>query len=359
METMATETISHCKLYDVVLMSGADQFVSSWAGGDDLISRVAGNCSNTIVVIHSVGPVLIEDYKNNPNVTAILWAGIPGEQSGNSIADVLYGRQNPSAKLPFTMGAKREDWGVDVLYTPNNGNGAPQQNFVEGIFTDYRGFDRFNTTPTYEFGYGLSYTNFTYSDIKITKHNVSAYAPATGYSSVAPTYGTIDNSTSAHLFPANFTKSPQYLYPWLNSTNLSSSADTRDYGSNAFIPAGAQDSSAQAIVPAGGAPGGNPLLWDVLYTVSCTIQNVGKVAGAEVAQLYVKLGGPYDAPLVLRGFETLSIEPNKTATFTADIMRRDISNWSPEQQNWFVSNYTKVAYVGASSRNLPLSIILS
>lgn len=330
-----------------------------WGGGDDLIKSVAGNCSNTIVILHSVGPVLMEDYKNHPNITAILWAGVPGEQSGSSIADVLFGRVNPGAKLPFTMGAKREDWGVDVLYTPNAGTDAPQQNFKEGIFTDYRAFDKFNTTPTYEFGFGLSYTNFTYSDIKIVKHNVSAYTAATGYTSIAPTFGTIENSTAAHLFPANFTRSPQYLYPWLNSTNLSSSSGDTQYGSNAFIPAGSHDSSAQKIVPAGGAPGGNPLLWDVVYTINVTIKNVGKVAGEEVPQLYVSLGGPYDAPLALRGFERLSIQPNSTVTFTADIMRRDISNWSPEQQNWYVSNYTKIAYVGSSSRNLPLSIQLS
>ena len=48
--------------------------------------------SNTIVVVHSTGPVLLGNYSDNPNITAILWAGVPGQESGNSIADVLYGR---------------------------------------------------------------------------------------------------------------------------------------------------------------------------------------------------------------------------------------------------------------------------
>ena len=62
-----------------------------WQGADELVANVSATCNNTILVIHSVGPVLIEEYANNPNITAILWAGVPGEQSGNSIADVLYG----------------------------------------------------------------------------------------------------------------------------------------------------------------------------------------------------------------------------------------------------------------------------
>ncbi|KAL1306407.1 hypothetical protein AAFC00_005113 [Neodothiora populina] len=327
-----------------------------WGNGDALIEAVAANSSNTVVIIHSVGAVLMDKYKNHDNITAILWAGIPGEQSGNAIADVLYGRVNPSGKLPFSMAKNREDWGADVLYKPNAGTGGPQTNFKEGIFIDYRGLDKHNITPTYEFGYGISYTNYTYSNIKINKHEVSEYTAATGKTSSAPTYGTIDMNPAAHVFPANFTRVPMYLYPWINSTNLSSSSADTDYGKDVPLPAGAYDNSSQAIVPAGGAPGGNPLLWDVIATVTVDIKNVGKVAGEEVAQLYVSHGGPYDAPLALRGFEKVLIQPNQTATASFDILRRDIMNWSPTQQNWYVSNYTKTIYVGASSRNLPLSL---
>jgi len=101
------------------------------------------------------------------------------------------------------------------------------------------------------------------------------------------------------------------------------------------------------------------MLWDVIYRVTAQIKNVGKLAGDEVPQLYVSLGGPYDAPKILRGFERLSIQPNQTVTFSADIMRRDIMNWNPEAQDWFVSNYTKNVYVGSSSRNLPLTAQLA
>ncbi|KAK4911581.1 hypothetical protein LTR66_017348, partial [Elasticomyces elasticus] len=124
-----------------------------WHDGEKLIQNISALCNNTIVVIHSVGPVLVDSFYNNPNITAILWAGLPGQESGNSIADVLYGRVNPGAKLPFTMGASRTSYGTDLLYIPNQGNAAPQQNFEEGVFIDYRAFDKLGETPIYEFGY--------------------------------------------------------------------------------------------------------------------------------------------------------------------------------------------------------------
>lgn len=93
-------------------------------------------------------------------MTAILWAGLPGQESGNSIADVLYGRVNPAPRTPFTWGTTQNSYGTDVMYTPNNGKGAPQDDFLEGVFIDYRAFDAQNITPIYEFGFGLSYTTF-------------------------------------------------------------------------------------------------------------------------------------------------------------------------------------------------------
>ena len=93
-------------------------------------------------------------------------------------------------------------------------------------------------------------------------------------------------------------------------------------------------SSAQSYLPAGGAPGGNPDLYKTLFTVTATITNTGKMTSDEVPQLYVSLGGPNDAPKVLRGFERVTIAPGASATFTVDLTRRDVSNWSPEKQNW-------------------------
>ena len=327
-----------------------------------MIANVSSVCNNTILVVHSTGPVLLSNYSTNPNITAILWAGVPGQESGNSIADVLYGRVNPGAKLPFTLAKARADYGTDLLYVPNNGEMAPQINFTEGVFIDYRSFDHNNIEPVYEFGFGMSYTNFSYSNLQVKKaggYNGSTYTPTTGFTAPAPSLGNSSTDAASYQFPSNITRVPYYIYPYLNSTDLKTSANTTGYGDASFVPANAQNGSAQPLLAAGGAPGGNPQLYDVLYTVTATIMNTGKIAGDEVVQLYLSLGGPYDPKVVLRNFERLSIQPGSSASFTADVTRRDLSNWDPPTQNWVISNYTKTAYVGSSSRKLPLTAKLS
>lgn len=88
--------------------------------------------------------------------------------------------------------------------------------------------------------------------------------------------------------------------------------------------------------------------------MTASITNNGTLPGDEVPQLYLSLGGPEDPAVVLRGFDRLSIQPNQTVTFSTDILRRDVSNWETETQNWVISEYPKKIYVGASSRKLYL-----
>jgi beta-glucosidase len=337
---------------------GDRQNLTLWKNGDDLIKNVSSICNNTIVVIHSTGPVLVTDWYQSPNITAILWAGVPGQESGHSITDVLYGKVNPAARTPFTWGLNRESYGTDVLYKPNNGNGAPQDDFAEGSFIDYRHFDQANIVPIYEFGFGLSYTSFSYSNLRVENRNARAYTPTTGTTPAAPSFGTFSNNTADYLFPKDKIRyTYQYIYPYLNVTDPKAASADPHYGQTAaqFMPPHAVDGSSQPKLPSSGQPGGNPQLWDVMFTVTATIKNTGSVAGDEVPQLYVSLGGPTDPPRVLRGFDRTRIEPGASALFRADITRRDLSNWDTVAQNWVVSSYPKTVYVGSSSRKLPLS----
>jgi hypothetical protein len=73
---------------------------------------------------------------------------------------------------------------------------------------------------------------------------------------------------------------------------------------------------------------------------------------------YLNLGGPNDPKVVLRGFDDLILDPGESQVFTYHITRRDLSNWDPVSQNWVITGYPKTVYVGASSRNLPLSAVL-
>jgi hypothetical protein len=337
---------------------GDRQNLTLWHSGDDLIKNVSAVCNNTIVVIHSTGPTIVSEWYDSRNVTAILWAGVPGQESGNSITDVLYGKVNPAARTPFTWAATRQDYGTDILYQPNNGEAAPQDDFVEGVFIDYRSLDKAGIPPIYEFGFGLSYTTFEYSNLVVTKSNASGYTPTTGMTAAAPVFGNFSTDLNKYIFPnSSFPYIREYIYPYLNTSDARTASADPNYGQNSseFLPPNAINGSPQPRLAAGGAPGGNPQLWDVLYTVSATIKNNGTVNGEEVPQLYISLGGPNDPKVVLRGFDRLSIDAGQSATFTANILRRDVSNWDTVSQNWVITSYPKTVYVGPSSRNLPLS----
>ncbi|KAH7170160.1 glycosyl hydrolase family 3 N terminal domain-containing protein [Dactylonectria macrodidyma] len=343
-----------------------------WKNGDDLIKNVSSICPNTIVVLHTVGPVLLTEWYDNPNITAIVWAGLPGQESGNSITDILYGKTSPG-RSPFTWGRTRKSYGTDVLYEPNNGEDAPQHEFSEGVFIDYRHFDRNSPStdgtastdsaaPIYEFGFGLSWSTFEYSSLQIQPHIDTAYEPTSGETIAAPELGNFSTDLSDYTFPSDIRQIRQFIYPWLNTSSSGREASLDPYyGQTAeeFLPPNAINGSPQPKHPAGGAPGGNPQLWDVLYTVSATVTNTGNATSDEVAQLYISLGGENEPVRVLRGFERLeNVAAGQSIIFTADITRRDLSNWDVATQNWVITEHEKTVYVGSSSRNLPLNAVL-
>ena len=146
----------------------------------------------------------------------------------------------------------------------------------------------------------------------------------------------MSNVTANYVFPPGFHKVEAYIYPYLSSTSLKAASKDPLYGINYTFPADGYDANPQPYLPAGSnvAPGGNAQLYDVLFTVTAEITNTGQVVGDEVPQLYIALGGPDDPKVQLRGFDRITIYPGQTATFTAQICRRDLSNWDTVSQNW-------------------------
>lgn len=183
--------------YITVEGNGGDRLnLDPWHSGNALVQAVAAVNTRTIVVVHSVGPVILESILAQPNVQAVVWAGLPGQESGSALADILYGRTAPSGKLTYTIAKQPADYGTSIV----SGN----DNFPEGLFIDYRHFDRSNIAPRYEFGYGLSYTTFSYSSLGIsvsvspgpTTGSTIPGGPSDLFSSIGTITATIANNGS-------------------------------------------------------------------------------------------------------------------------------------------------------------------
>lgn len=154
-------------------------FINSWSGEgadrselynteqDELVTTIASNCNNTVVVVNVSGPRLLDAWIENENVTAVIYSGLLGQESGNAIADVLYGDVNPSGKLIHTIAKETSDYPASVCSTPECA-------FSEGVYIDYRWFDKEGIEPRYPFGHGLSYTTFTYGTVTVTVTNSTA-----------------------------------------------------------------------------------------------------------------------------------------------------------------------------------------
>ncbi|KAH6972943.1 glycosyl hydrolase family 3 N terminal domain-containing protein [Ilyonectria sp. MPI-CAGE-AT-0026] len=144
-----------------------------------VVESTASICTNTIVVVHAPG-VISMPWADNENVTAILLAHYPGEQSGNSIVDLLWGDVEPSGRLPYSIPKKQSDYGPAIvnLTSSDISPDAWNADFNEGQMIDYRHFDAEGIDPAYEFGFGLSYTKFQMGrDLQIkVKSGVSSLA---------------------------------------------------------------------------------------------------------------------------------------------------------------------------------------
>ncbi|KAF7871937.1 uncharacterized protein EAF02_009042 [Botrytis sinoallii] len=157
---------------------GADRGELSNDEQDTMVTTVADNCNNTIVVVNTVGPRILDAWIEHENVTAVLYSGLLGQESGNAIADVLYGDVNPSAKLGYTLPKNATDYPSEFNVCEED-----QCDYSEGVYLDYRYFDSKNITVRYPFGFGLSYTNFTYSTVvtaTIVNQNTLTYKYASG-----------------------------------------------------------------------------------------------------------------------------------------------------------------------------------
>lgn len=133
----------------------------------ELIEAVAEANPNTVVVLNIGAPITMPWLDK---VAGVLVAWYPGQEAGNAIADVLFGDVNPSGKLPTTFPKRLQDNPAYINYPGENG----QVFYGEGIFVGYRYYEKKQIETLFPFGYGLSYTTFAYSNLKL---DAAEYGP--------------------------------------------------------------------------------------------------------------------------------------------------------------------------------------
>ena len=231
-------------------------------GQNEVISALAAVRPDMIYVNMS-GTAVAMPFADK--VAAILQGWYLGSETGNSLADVLTGKVNPSGKLPFTFPYEMSDGPVRTAdqYPGIESEGDLwQADYSEGIYVGYRWYEAQNIKPRFPFGYGLSYTTFEYGQPKSSSRNMGK-----------------------------------------------------------------------------------------TLKVRVPVTNIGKVAGAEVVQLYISdVAASVDRPVKeLKGFEKVYLQPGQTKTVEFEIDRQALSFFDAERHEWVAEPGEFKAIVAASS----------
>lgn len=235
---------------------------------DALVSAVAAANPHTIVVIESGSAIVMPWFGQ---VSAVLEAWYPGQSGGPAIADLLFGKANPSGKLPITFPASVSQLPRPSIPQPPDNTTPFPVNYSEGFNVGYKWFDANGLTPLFPFGFGLSYTTFSITGAALTN-------------------------------------------------NLSAAT--------------------------------NPNL-----QVTFTLTNTGRVAGAEVAQVYLGLpASTGEPPHRLVGWKKVTLQPGAAQSVTIEIDANDSSHplsiWNTGSGAWQMPSGQYTVYLGDADANL-------
>ena len=250
--------------------------------GDKLVTTVASHCMNTVVIVNSVAQLNLEAWIDHPNVTGVIWSGLPGSEYGSALVDVLFGDYNPGGKLVFTLAKHDADYGTDITL-------SFESNYVEGVFLDYRHFDKNNIIPRYHFGYGLSYTTFSFSQLLISKA-----------------------SKDIHAVSSQHRQRRMRSYENMGVSTLN----------------------------------------EPVYEISFSVTNTGRVNGSEVPQLYLGFPAEAEEPQkVLRGFERVYLGAGESKNVTLVLTQKDVSYWNVVNQKWTIASGNYTVWISTSADN--------
>jgi len=229
---------------------------------DEIINKLIAANEKTVVFIVAGSAV---EMPWAEQASAIVWGWYGGMEAGHAFADILTGDVNPSGKMPITLPARLEDTAPIAL----NDYNATESLYTEGVFIGYRWFEQQNIKPTFFFGHGLSYTNFTLTDIALSAENISA------------------------------------------NENI---------------------------------------------TVTVTVENTGKVAGAEVVQLYLHdIEASVDRPIKeLKGFAKVFLAAGESKKISISLNKRDLSFWDVKSNDWLAEAGEFEVLLGTSLEKIEL-----
>jgi beta-glucosidase len=199
---------------DLPSLSFTDVIHSAPIDQDALVAAVAAANPRTIVVMEN-GGAQVMPWLNQ--VAAVLEAWYPGERGGQAIANILFGSVNPSGKLPITFPASVNDLPRPTIAAPPDSTTIFNVDYtIDGFNVGYKWFDVKNITPLFPFGFGLSYTTFSFSNEQLVT-NLSASNPNFQVSFGLMNTGPVAGAEVAQVYlelPATTGEPPRRLVGW-------------------------------------------------------------------------------------------------------------------------------------------------
>ena len=316
-EDKAAEALAAAKAADkIVVFAGLPDLFES--EGYDREHMRLPDCQNRLVgeLIETGKPVIVVLHNGSPvempwvsEVKGIVEGYLLGEGSGEALMKVLYGEVNPGGKLAESFPLRLQDNPSYLTFGGKNKH-VPYQ---EGIFVGYRYYDSKEMPVLFPFGYGLSYTSFSYSNLRLEKMPVPE---------------------------------EKILLDFLEGEEA-----------EAVILAEEETVSEEAARVSVPADGTGTITPDDLLLVSVDITNTGDREGREVVQLYVsdKTGAAIRPVHELKGFESVSLKPGETKTVTMELNFRSFAWFDMEEEDWCARNGKYELQVGKSSRDIVMT----
>ena len=196
---------------------------------DLLISAVAAANPHTVVVVQAGAPITMSWLGQ---VASVLDTWYPGQTDGTALASLLFGASNPSGHLPITFPASLADVPAATAQQFPGVNGAAD--YSEGLLVGYRWYDTKSIAPLFPFGFGLSYTSFSYSNLQIANASPDGVTPI-GVTATVTNTGSVAGSDVAQLylgFPAAAGEPPRKLVDYQRVTLAPGQSTTASFKIN-------------------------------------------------------------------------------------------------------------------------------